>query len=229
MYRTPAKSRPASAKSTAKRARTLVRRKQRTSIPTQVYMGKQTLPKQLFNTLRYTAITDFTLTTGLGKRVFSANGMYDPDITGTGGQPMYFDQLIALYDHYTVLRSRIKCIPVHSAAVYIQYSIYKDDDTTTVSNALDASCRPEAKWDIVIPSLGVKQVVLYQDFNAAATFGPNPQAQDSLQGNATANPTEQSYYVVQAYSGSGTSSNGDLMVEIEYDVVWDEWVTAAAS
>lgn len=211
------------------KSKTVTRRKQRFSIPTKVFMGKQTFPKQLFNTLRYTTQVNMATVAGVVKQVFSANGMFDPDISGIGGQPMYYDQLMALYDHYTVLRSRIKAVFSHSANVNMVYSIYIDDDTSTVANAVDASCRPGAKWTMVNPSLGTMPVVLYSKWDAAATFGPNPQAQDSLQGNATSNPTEQSYYVLQCFDGAGGANAGSLMVEIEYDVVWDEWVTAASS
>lgn len=38
--------------------------------------------------------------------VFSANGLYDVDITGTGHQPTGFDQLMDLYDHYVVSKCR---------------------------------------------------------------------------------------------------------------------------
>jgi len=41
--------------------------------------------------------------------VFSATGMYDPDITGTGHQPLGFDQWLGLfYNHYTVERAHIR-------------------------------------------------------------------------------------------------------------------------
>lgn len=38
---------------------------------------------------------------------FSANGLYDPNVTGGGHQPLGFDQVMPMYDHYTVIGSKI--------------------------------------------------------------------------------------------------------------------------
>ena len=40
--------------------------------------------------------------------VFRANSLYDPDSTGTGHQPANFDRWTNIYDHYTVVGSRIR-------------------------------------------------------------------------------------------------------------------------
>lgn len=38
---------------------------------------------------------------------FRANSAYDPDLTGTGHQPYHWDQWTSMYDHYTVMGSKI--------------------------------------------------------------------------------------------------------------------------
>jgi len=38
---------------------------------------------------------------------FSANGLFDPNTTGTGHQPMGFDQMMLMYEQYTVFASKI--------------------------------------------------------------------------------------------------------------------------
>lgn len=39
---------------------------------------------------------------------FRANSIYDPNLTGTGHQPMGRDEFSAIYDHYTVIGSKLK-------------------------------------------------------------------------------------------------------------------------
>lgn len=39
---------------------------------------------------------------------FALNGLFDPDVTATGHQPMGFDQFSALYQYYKVLGTRVR-------------------------------------------------------------------------------------------------------------------------
>lgn len=48
-----------------------------------------------------------TTTVAIQWHDFAANGMYDPDITGVGHQPMGFDQLAAIYQRYRVNACKI--------------------------------------------------------------------------------------------------------------------------
>ena len=68
----------------------------------------------LANTLKAKFIYSdyFSIETGVagipGHYVFAANGLYDPNITGSGHQPSGFDQLVGpLYDHAVVIGAKI--------------------------------------------------------------------------------------------------------------------------
>jgi len=55
-------------------------------------------PDELDVKLNYTYFTSLSTSSTLASNyVFRLNDIYDPDYTGTGGQPMYRDQLFALY------------------------------------------------------------------------------------------------------------------------------------
>lgn len=68
--------------------------------------------------------------------VFRANGLYDPDYTGAGHQPMYRDELALQYDKYTVVSSWIKItfIPDISNAVPFIANLALDDASAWETN-----------------------------------------------------------------------------------------------
>lgn len=93
------------------------------------------LPRQKVVKLRYSQYGQLT-NPGTGALVyqkFIANGIYDPDLTGTGHQPMGYDQMVLQYNHYIVLGSQItvKVIPPQDSTGYAcAVGIYLSDDTS---------------------------------------------------------------------------------------------------
>ena len=232
-------SRIASSQSTvgSKRSRgsTITRRRRATpSRITRVPMGRQAFPKQLTNTLKYFSQTQVTLNgSAQVEHNFNANGMFDPDQTGIGHQPLYYDQLMAVYNHYTVVRSRIKMVPVLtvSTSFPMTFSISVDDDTNSghTANTQLALEREGTTWGVFHPNQ-MPGGFLKNSFDAAKTFGPNPMAQSELQGTVSANPSENIYFIVRV-DGNLVAANSDVKfwVEIEYDVIWDELVSMTSS
>lgn len=198
--------------------------------PVVVNSGKQSFPKQLRNTVTYAETVNIGLTTGAyGQYIFSCNGLYDPNITGTGHQPLYFDQLSGIYNHYTVLNSRISVTPVYTAGNNLYtVVVFKDDDTTTnVSNTATAIERPGATF----ASFGTQDNTrtLYQRWNAHDTFGGDPLADNVLIGTSASNPAEQTYYVIGVEDHGLNTDSIYFTVRIEYDTVWDELKSMGSS
>lgn len=65
-------------------------------------------PDRLKTRLRYCDVVQLEATAGNpGLWQFRLSSLYDPDYTGTGHQPQWYDQLVAVYQRYRVLGAKI--------------------------------------------------------------------------------------------------------------------------
>lgn len=98
------------------------------------------VPKTLRTKLVYGE--DFADTTagGFSYIVYRANDCYDPNLTGVGGQPTYFDQLITLYRRFCVVGCKCVVEAYNGDAVPTDIGVYGLPDSTAQasgwSNAL---------------------------------------------------------------------------------------------
>lgn len=192
-------------------------------------------PKRLVATLKYGGTFTITSTNSLaGFYQFSCNGLYDPNITGTGHQPMYFDNLMAVYDHYTVIGSKVTATVVPNSASDGPgaFSIFINDDTTTSAGTFisDVSEQSSGTPITVLPIGQSMPLKVVKTWSAKQTFGGSVLGNDNLQGTASANPLEQSYYqfAYQDLRAAGTSTV-TVIVNIEYTAVFDELKDQAAN
>jgi len=232
--RTPAKTTKSTSTTVTKRGRYGAPSKKKTgwrANPVIVNIGRNPIPKQYFATLKYTTVITINTTVGFGSSNIRCNGMFDPEQTGAGHQPLYFDQIMAMYDHFTVLKSKIKAVlaPPSTITNGVLFSMYIDDDTSTTSDAVLAAERIEAVSKFGIPANGNCDFTLWLDWDAVKTFGPNPQANDNLQGTASADPTEQQIFSMKVYDPGLGSTTNQCFVTVEYYAVFDEFVTVANS
>jgi len=182
-------------------------------------------PKKLLVKHRYCQAVGIAATTGaFSTAQISCNGMFQP-ISG-GHQPMYFDQLTTMYDHYCVIGSKIKVIfaPDSSSALTKPATIglYVNDDTSSYSTMQAVQENQQGKSKIIHYN-ATKPVVLTAKWSAKKFFSKNPLANPELQGTSAANPTEQSFFniCVQDITQAVTATI-DVWVEVEYIAVWKE-------
>lgn len=183
-------------------------------------------PKKMMMTHKYTENATMVSTTGsLASFIFSCNGLYDPNITGTGHQPHYFDQMTALYNHYTVIGSRIKAkfILPNSTAVPLSTTVYIGDDTTVPYNFVIQAAENSLAKHCVATSQQSKPLSCTKSWSAKKMFGGNPMSKAELSGTSSSNPAEQSYYIFLCQPTDGFSTQTVYLdVEIQYIVLWTE-------
>lgn len=141
--------------------------------------------------LRY--VQQFTVTgAAFANRFFRGNSCYDPDQTGTGHQPMFFDQYIAVYGKYRVLASAVKIQVMNSGNASTYVVILPATVVTPVYANIDAVLEANKATSLrVVPPLqylpqqqkrymttskatGVSRSVVYSDDTYAALFNADP-------------------------------------------------------
>lgn len=183
-------------------------------------------PKKLKFKHKYVDQLTITSTAGIQQNYFfSCNGMYDPDITGIGHQPLYFDQIDAIYNHYHVIGSKIRftVIPVGTTAtVPHAILVYIDDDSTATAGMPALMEQPGTITKYCAGGINPDKLYITKKWSAKKAFG-NVMANDQLQGDAAANPSEQQYYhfALRAVDNISTVSV-NVLVEIEYIAIWNE-------
>lgn len=181
---------------------------------------------------------NFTLTGISGvmaTHVFSANGLYDPDFTGSGHQPIGFDQIISSYNHYSVIRSKITIGFVNNSSYAVRAGIYLSPDGTPITNERQLMENGLVKHVILDAKGGastdpgvsgrVKTVTL--DCDVRKYFGKQRYSQlmeANYTGDAASNPQDGVYFMVFAYSSHTGSANSQVLfdVTLSYDSIYSE-------
>lgn len=161
-----------------------------------------------------------------GVQVFSANGIYDTNITGTGHQPRGFDQFMTMYDHYTVIGAKITATFVEGASYDNHVWIALKDSSTTYSDPNDYL---EGRNVIsrVLPHSGTGQSgirTLVKTCSTGKFLGRSKVMSDSeLKGNSSGNPNEQAFFHVGvAPLTSADESSQNITVRIDFLVIFTE-------
>lgn len=165
---------------------------------------------------------------------FSANGMFDPNITGTGHQFIGFDQMMLLYEQATVIKSSITVTFNVGPGLTVQCGVALFPDASGLTNPQQLVENGLIKFIPITSGSSTfqnhrchTQVTLSCD--VAKYFGrPSYQGlvdDDNLYTTAAANPVEQVYYGIVAWQispdGSTTTSIG-FDVTIAFDAIYWE-------
>lgn len=157
------------------------------------------------------------------------NGLYDFDASGTGHQPFYFDQLIAIYSHYTVIGAKVDVTWTNNSTVPCVVGGFVNDDTTISVSGLSTFQEQATSQYRTLPSSTSEQppVTLTHKWSAKDHFTNNSKSilsNTDLAGTAGANPVEQSALTLYAQSldTAATSTSVNFTIRGEFIVVFWE-------
>lgn len=186
-----------------KRTRRGVRRQLRRNAFAVSSFSKAPMPNKFATKFRYVETT-IDLNPGAlgtaGVYVFSANGMFDPNITGVGHQPRGFDELMAMYDHYTVVGSKVTVSfsqTVGNSYYTTSAGIALKDGTTTYSDVNDYLEGRNVVSTVMASSTtdSTRVHTLSKTFSCKKFLGiSHPLAEKNVAGNKGSNPSEGAFY-----------------------------------
>jgi hypothetical protein len=169
---------------------------------------------------------------------FTANGLFDPNITGTGHQPMGFDTMMQYYEQYTVIRSKITVVAYNTGVlcpVRVAVSLSPDTTSPVLPGYVECGQIEMVSLDCLSATVygsqrGLKTLNLNCD--VARYFGRANSREllddPNLYGTVAANPVEQVYFAIAAWGFEGQNWSISFDVVLEYDVIfWEPRQVAA--
>lgn len=157
--------------------------------------------------------------------VFCANGLYDTDVTGTGHQPLGFDQFMLLYDHYVVIGAKITVFVDNKWTSPMTVGIAVMDDATTLSNHRYWEY-DETVMKMLGSTNGERRIqTISAQVNPNKFLGIfNPMSEAKVEGDDAANPTDKVFFHVFAgtVDGSAVTTNPRFAARLEFQVVFKE-------
>jgi hypothetical protein len=155
-------------------------------------------------------------------QTYRGNGPFDPNFTGTGSQPLNYDDFSARYNRYKVVASSIvvRCM-LPSTQVGAKIAVYPSNTSTALSTP-EAMSLPRAKFRYI--QGGNTDFVFKQSCRSSAIDGSYPGqflGRETVDAQVTTVPTDQWYWhIVQSSYDDSTSVKVYYEVLVIYDVVF---------
>lgn len=193
--------------------------------------NKAPMPNKFPTKLRYQENVSINPSVGVpGLQVVTANGLFDPNITGVGHQPRGFDQLMAMYDHYTVIGAKITAtFMLREGLAYDSMNVgIALKDATGIENLNGYLEGRNVRSRVLRGSDGAATVVgmttISMSSSTSKFLGRSKVLADpELKGNVSSNPTEQLYFHIFAQAVQGGDAQPiDVTYRIDYLVVFTE-------
>lgn len=198
-----------------------------------IRMGR-TFPEKLRATLRYSDInSSYASSAGsyIATMIYKCNSCYDPYYPVGGHQPYGFDQYMAVYNHFSVIKSFIKVTFQQQndtsnfpGVVGINY----DDDGTDASTP-STRIEKTGRKNYGVVGANATQVVLYDKWTCKQKFGASAMALDKNIGTIAADPSEVCTWFIWYANNGATTGYMQVVVDIEYDVEFTELKDFGAS
>lgn len=158
---------------------------------------------------------------GITTQKFWVNGLTDPDISGTGHKPRFFNQLATLYDRYRVYGCRVEvnaiCKTAGERGVIVLTANPNDPDCVTPPTSINGAMERGMPYRIVTDKRTSK---LKQYFDVSKVWGvqrSRVRDDDVFSASSTGNPSWQTFFQLQYETLSAfASTDMECTVKITY-------------
>ncbi len=187
-------------------------------------------PNILRTKMRY--VSEVTLDVGISGIVshfFSANGLYDCDITGGGHQPMGFDQMMAQYRHYAVKACDIEAQYASNtgggAVASAGFTILPTSlgSTGSIGTLAEALEQKRCGKLLVVGNRNMENRIVRHRIDLEDWYGTTVISEHDLRGSDGSNPSEQAYFAcILGDIGGENPTAVKFIVTLEFDVTFFE-------
>ncbi len=173
----------------------------------------------------------------VSRQEFSGNSLFDPNFTGTGAQPEYFDQLAALYNRYRVYGSAVQVtlLPFNSAGsqtnVPADVVLVPTAQSLAAATIETAAALPRAQFRTSTGNMSYENQTMFASASTHDILGvKDVEGADRLQALVTASPSEQWLWAIVAKTGSDVNTTSlYINIRITYDCEFYDRQTPAQS
>lgn len=195
---------------------------------TRVFGNDYGFPDKLRTRLRY--CDQFQMGTTVNQWVYRFNSLYDPDLSGVGHQPRYFDQLCAsngIYSRYRVLGAKAKITfteqtPSVAGSANIGPTLVwaetSNNSAIVYGGASDVMEGSGAKWNVIQDKFGGNNMkTLTQTFSLERDCGVNA-TDDTASALYNNNPGNTVFLHFGKIDLGSNASTVTVFVQVEYFV-----------
>jgi len=194
------------------------------------------VPDKLIDNLKVTLAFNETGGSRAEEIYIVANDLYAP-ATGLAlsTQPAGFDQIMALYQRFRVLRSTITIeyvsYPINGQTVYGGFLTCFPSLLTSGTNTLaDAASQAYVRKTLFGGTNNKNTCRLHNSLTTTKMFGQSPNFEDSYSGTASGSPTKKWYWLINVFqtsSDDGTSGSvaGTYLITVNFHTVFYQRVT----
>jgi len=188
------------------------RKPMRKRLTTKVYRSPFTTDR-IFVKLQYAEIV--LVSAALSPEYFyRGNSAFDPNLTGTGQQPLGYDQWSQMYDNYRVHGSAVVMRVANLGTSSTAISITPTNASTGGSTYVDTISNPFSKNRILGPTTGMGIGILKNYMKTVKMVGEKIFNNDNYAASTAANPTTSWFWALAFFAMDGLTTV-DLSVEVK--------------